>query len=150
MATTLSPGARRSPVSLLLVAGVAAFIALAAFTASAVWRAFEDRSGQARAASVFDLVATRTAVRPTNAPGAIAWLTSAHGLSGLSDRSLADPSESVPESLAGLANILRSESQTDGLGEAVLAPTADVPGGVRSQRLVQVGAHTLVLTRRRA
>src|SRR5215510_8614075 len=58
----------------VLYAGVAVFVGLAAFTARSIWVAWQERSDDARAAAVFDLVAQRTPVRPTDAPGAMAWL----------------------------------------------------------------------------
>ena len=58
----------------MLYAGVVVFVGLAAFTARSIWIAWQERSGDARAAAVFDLVAERTALRPTDAPGAMAWL----------------------------------------------------------------------------
>jgi PAS domain-containing protein len=125
---------------------------LAAFTARSVWRAFEERSGQARAAAVFDLVATRTAVRPTNAPGAIAWLRRAIERSGLADRSLADPSDAVPQPLARIAGVLRGTEHGDG-GDGrppFLAPSSGQPGSARRQRIVRFRDRTLVLTRRQS
>src|SRR5678816_4206378 len=67
----------RSTVSLrrgvgVLYAGVVVFDGLAAFTARSIWIAWQERSGDARAAAVFDLVAERAGVRPTAAPGAVA------------------------------------------------------------------------------
>src|SRR5512145_2085594 len=71
MRTTLPPdGSRRVR---LLYAGVAVFVLLAALTARSVWRAWNERAGQARAAAVFDLVRQRMPSRPTEAPGAMAW-----------------------------------------------------------------------------
>ena len=69
----------RSTVSLrrgvgVLYAGVVVFAGLAALTARSIWTAWQERSGDERAAAVFDLVAERTALRPTDAPGAMAWL----------------------------------------------------------------------------
>ena len=65
---TVSPnGACSTPASAL-------FVALAAFTARAIWIAWHERSGEARAEAVFDLVGQRMPPRPTEAPGAMAWL----------------------------------------------------------------------------
>jgi hypothetical protein len=72
MRTTLLPV--RSGRVRLLYAGVAVFVLLAALTARSVWRAWNERAGQARAAAVFDLVQQRMPSRPTEAPGAMAWL----------------------------------------------------------------------------
>ena len=127
------------------------FVALALFTAREIWRAFDERAGQARAAAVFDLVATRTAVRPTDAPGAIAWLRRAIERAGFFDRSLIDPGDRAPESLGQLAAQLHNSPHGGG-AEPVLTPptTASVAGPVRSQHLLRVDNRTLVVTRRQA
>ena len=100
---------------------------------------------------MFDLVATRTAVRPTDAPGAIAWLRRAIERAGFFERALIDPGDRAPESLGPLAAQLR-DSVHRNYAEPVLAPptTADVPGPVRSQHLLRVAGRTLVVTRRQA
>ena len=128
---------------------MALLVALALFTAREIWRAFDERAGQARAAAVFDLVATRTAVRPTDAPGAIAWLRRAIDHAGFFDRTLIDPGDAAPEHLGSLAAILRYPWNGHGV-EPVLAPptTAAVPGPVRSQYFLRVGDRTLAVTRR--
>lgn len=147
-----TPAAGRSPASLLLLLGVAVFAALAIFTAREILRAFDERAGQARAAAVFDLVATRTAVRPTDAPGAIAWLRRAIERAGFFDRALIEPGDAAPESLGRLAALLREPPHTNGGIEPVLQPptTASVPGPLRSQYLLRVGQRTLVVTRRQS
>ena len=58
----------------MLYAGVALFAALALFTARSIWIAWHERSGEAKAEAIFDLVGQRTPLRPTDAPGAMAWL----------------------------------------------------------------------------
>ena len=100
---------------------------------------------------MFELVATRTAVRPSDAPGAIAWLRHAIERAGFFDRSLIDPGERAPESLGQLSAQLR-DSPHGGSAEPILTPptTASVPGPVRSQHLLRVGGRTLVVTRRQA
>ena len=144
--------ASRSPASWLLLLGVGAFIALAIFTGREIWRAFDERAGQARAAAVFDLVATRTAVRPTDAPGAIAWLRRAVERAGFFDKSLIDPGDAAPASLSVWAAMLRNPPHGDGGDEPRLLPptTPGPPGSVRSQHLLRLGGRTLVVTRRRA
>jgi len=72
MRTTVSP-ARGRRVRLLYT-GLAVFVLLAALTARTVWRAWQERAGQARSAAVFALVEQRMPSRPIEAPGAIAWL----------------------------------------------------------------------------
>ena len=68
---SLSPPGRVA----LLYAGVVVFVVLAAFTARSIWTrvAGRDRARQ-RAAAMLDLVDERTPPRPTDAPGAMAWL----------------------------------------------------------------------------
>src|SRR5262245_1425094 len=58
----------------VLYAGVAVFVALALFTARGIWGAWNERSGEARPGALFDLVGQRMPPRPTEAPGAMAWL----------------------------------------------------------------------------
>ena len=58
----------------MLYAGVVVFIALAVSTTRSIYVAWQTRSGEAKAEAVLDLVAQRTATRPTDAPGAMAWL----------------------------------------------------------------------------
>jgi hypothetical protein len=101
---------------------------------------------------VFDLVATRTAVRPTDAPGAIAWLRRAIERAEFFDRSLIDPGDAAPASLSAWASMLRSPPHGDGGDPPHLSP-APIPnpsGPVRSQHVLREGGRTLVVTRRRA
>jgi hypothetical protein len=70
MRTTVS-SRRRARV---LYAGVVIFLALALLTARSIFVAWHTRSGEARAEAVLNLVAERTPSRPTDAPGAMAWL----------------------------------------------------------------------------
>src|SRR5262245_20551096 len=58
----------------VLYAGVGVFVALSIFTARSIWLAWQERSGEAKAAAIFDLVQQRMPPRPTEAPGAMAWL----------------------------------------------------------------------------
>lgn len=133
--------------------GLLVFVALAAFTAREVWRAFDERAGQARAAAVFDLVATRTAVRPTDAPGAMAWLRRAIEHAGFFDRSLSDPAEGVPQKLVRVAELLDPASHNDGVNEFQFRAGAESfqkPGSLRREQLVAADGSLLVLTQRRA
>jgi PAS domain-containing protein len=151
MTHTLPSRSGLSTASRLLYLGVAAFVALAFFTARAVWRAFDERAGQARAAAVFDLVATRTAPRPTDAPGAMAWLRRSvgGGRRASAESALADPADAVPPVLAPLAAALYVEGESMRLPQIVYRDAESDPASVRLQRFVHVEARTLVLTRRR-
>lgn len=70
----------RSPIratrraSLLLYAGVLLFLVLMAWTVSAVSDAWRGTRAHSRAEAVFDLVEVVTPTRPTDIPGALAWL----------------------------------------------------------------------------
>src|SRR5215468_10174457 len=101
----------------VLYAGVAVFVGLAAFTARSIWIAWQARSDDARAAAVYDLVSERTPVRPTDAPGAMAWLRleldrfgrrASGGDRARSYASFAASGERVPEALAPLLAVMRA------------------------------------------
>ena len=159
MRTTVS-SRRRAGV---LYAGVAAFIVLAAFTARSAWIAWRDRSGEATAEALFSLVEQRTPARPTEAPGALAWLRlqleqyerhidNADRASLY--RSFAAAGDRVPDVIRPIADAMRTA--------AALAPAAassrvraaasstTTSASLRAERLVAVDAHWLALTRRRA
>src|SRR5438128_1177448 len=105
MASTLPPGPARR-VSLLYT-GLALFVLLAALTARSIWRAWDQRAGQARSAAVFALVQQRMPSRPTEAPGAIAWLREQLGVyrgqlapsDGLMFERLSDETDRIPSEL---------------------------------------------------
>src|SRR5215204_3228622 len=109
MLPTLPP-ARRRRVG-LLYAGLALFVLLTALTARSVWRAWDERAGQARSAAVFALVQQQMPSRPIEAPGAIAWLREQlsvyrHHLppaDGLMFERLSGETERVPSELDGAA-----------------------------------------------
>ena len=104
MRTTLSPARGRA---ILLYSGVAVFVLLSALTARTLWRAWNERAGQARTAAVFELVQQRMPSRPIEAPGAIAWLREqlttyrAHlrGSDASTFERLSDETENVPAEL---------------------------------------------------
>jgi hypothetical protein len=164
----------RSTVSLrrgvgVLYAGVVVFVGLAAFTARSIWIAWQERSGDARAAAVFDLVAERTALRPTDAPGAMAWLRleldrfgrRAHdGPRARRYASFAASGDRVPDSLAPLLAVMRAAAMRDARNEM----TGDGPPGafderapdataahasLREQHVLDVGGHPVIVTRRK-
>ena len=60
--------------SRLLYLGVAGFVLLAAFTAVSVQREWARQAGQSRAEAIFQLVQGTAPTRPTDSPGAAAWL----------------------------------------------------------------------------
>ena len=108
----------------VLYAGLVVFVTLTLFTARAVWLAWQDRSGQARADAIFDLVDERTPLRPTDTPGATAWLQleldrygrqiAAHDRAARF-RAFATPGNTVPDDLTGLLAAMRqglAESST--------------------------------------
>jgi PAS domain-containing protein len=145
----------------VLYAGLVLFVVLALLTARSAWSAWHARSGEAKAEAVFDLVAQRMPLRPTEAPGALAWLQ--RELSRyerhLPDeararayRSLATAADDVPESLSGVLAALRSSALTrpaDDLGRAPSAPIDDASPSLRRQHLVEYHGRTLALTRSR-
>jgi hypothetical protein len=96
---------------------VAAFAVLAAITGRSVWLAWQQRSGDARAAAVYELVGQRTPPRPTDAPGAMAWLRlelDRYGRTLVGDRAqiyrdLAAARLAVPSELRAIADGLRAE-----------------------------------------
>lgn len=158
MAPTVAPRSSTSRAPYLLYAGVLLFTALALLTARSIWLAFEDRAGQARASAVFDLVATRTSLRPTDAPGAMAWLRRAIDrlATGSGDTVLAEPSAGVPPALASVAAALRApttapSTPTSPSRSIVFEPAPGVAtSSIREEQLLQVGDHVLAMTKRRS
>jgi hypothetical protein len=106
----------------------------------------------ARAAAVFDLVATRTSTRPTDAPGAMAWLRRV--IDGAGDRTeagLGQPSDAIPAELEPMIAAMKGE----GMAGVPVAPAfegrgLDLPQSPRRQRIVRAGDRFLALTRRRS
>jgi hypothetical protein len=136
----------------VLYAGVLLFVALALVTGRSIWRAFEDRAGQARASAVFDLVATRTPIRPTDAPGAMAWLRRAidRSVTSSGDARLAEPASTVPAPLAAAAASLRGPAPPNG-GAITTEPAPGVPAStIREEQLLVVGDRVIAVTRRRS
>ena len=144
----------------MLYAGVALFIALAGFTARAIWIAWHERSGEARAEALFDLVGQRMPPRPTEAPGAMAWLQREleRYARHLDDerarlyRQFATASDGVPPALEGLRDAIRSATVDPAAGVRVRwlgEPRSDGAASLRSQRLLVFDGRTYVVTRRR-
>ena len=147
----------------MLYAGIVVFVGLAAFTARAIWTAWQERSGDGRAAAVFDLVAERTPLRPTDAPGAMAWLRleldrfgrEQDGARGARYASFAASGDRVPESLAPLLAVMRAALQAPTGGDALPAgrdTASGAPGAhasLREQHVLAVGDHPVIVTRRK-
>jgi hypothetical protein len=144
----------------VLYAGVAVFVALAAFTARAIWTAWQHRSGEARAEALFDLVGQRMPPRPTEAPGAMAWLQrelerySRH----LDDdrarlyRQFATAADGVPPPLEGVRDSIRATVIDPTAASRVRALDQSDPAGpssIRSQFVLVVDGRMLAVTRRR-
>jgi hypothetical protein len=149
--------ARRAGV---LYAGVAVFVVLALFTAQSIWSAWHVRSGEARAEAIVDLVGQRMPPRPTDAPGAMAWLRlELERYGGRLDparervyRSLAGASDRSPDELAPVASALDPASEPAGKGVVQLGPSRDAgaSASLRRQRLVMWTDAVCAITRRRA
>ena len=158
MPPTLPP-ARRRRVR-LLYAGLALFILLTALTARSVWRAWEERAGQARSAAVFALVQQQMPSRPIEAPGAIAWLREQlaayrHQLppaDGLMFERLSGESERVPSELAAASSAMHALLAAASSSSPSPAQTSllESPSSLRSQSLITVADRTFVVTRRKA
>ena len=130
----------------MLYAGVALFVVLAALTTRSIWTAWRERSGEARAEAIFELVEQRMPPRPTDAPGAMAWLRlelmqfSRH----IADpdrarqyRSFAAASERVPDELQDVLAALRrgAEAPADPTRiRSVGASASGVSDSLRQQR----------------
>ena len=140
-----------------LYGGVVVFLILSAFTARSIWLAWQARSGESRAAAVFDLVGQRTPLRPTDAPGAMAWLRVEleRYASNLGDadqarvyRELASESDRVPDALTAVAAALAGATEPQ-RGDVRLGPALTTGPSLRRQRLLDVGNDHVVVTRRR-
>ena len=158
MRTTLQPVRTRRVR--LLYAGVAIFVLLAALTANSVWHAWNERAGRARAGAVFDLVQQRMPSRPTEAPGAMAWLRDqlvAYRLrlpepAASSYARLAADGESAPPELQPVVDIMRSLTAANASAQPIvrLEPSAERGSSRRAVSVLSAGGSTLVVTRRRA
>ena len=142
------------------------FVVLAAFTARSIWTAWEERSGDARAAAVFELVSERTPLRPTDAPGAMAWLRleldrfgrRAHeGDRARPYASFAASGDRVPDALAPLLVAMRATLAEDavpvspgGAASPSASPRWSAGSSLREQRVFALAEHAVVVTRRKA
>jgi hypothetical protein len=144
----------------VLYAGLVVFVTLTAFTARAMWVAWQDRSGQARADAIFDLVDERTPLRPTDTPGATAWLQleldrygrqiAAHDRAARF-RAFATPGNTVPDDLTGLLAAMRQSVVESSASEPIslVTPAAAPTPSLREEVVITARGHRLVLTRRR-
>ena len=136
------------------------FVVLALLTFRSIYAAWQTRSGEARAEAVLSLVAQRTPSRPTEAPGAMAWLRleldryEQH----IPDpqraalyRSLAASAERVPNALALLAQALGSVAPgaADPRVRWLPASGARSAPSLRATRLAEFDGQRFVVTGRR-
>ena len=151
--------------SRLLYLGVLVLAGLVALAALAVRREWRDRIGQSRSDAIFQLVQGKAPARPTETPGATAWLNLE--LRRYRER-IADPtkarlygdvaewqdSRSVPPFFAPLRDLLAAPTSAAPAQVRVLPATAlgDPPGplGLRGQGFVALAGRWLVVTRRTA
>jgi PAS domain-containing protein len=145
----------------LLYLGVFLFAVLVALAALSIRREWQARIGQAQAEAIFRLVQGRTPARPTETPGAAAWLNLE--LRRYRER-IADPAKarlygevaewqdtrSVPSFFAPIRELLArpagpSESRTP---PRLLHPQPPQPGSLRSQSYVELDRHWFAMTRR--
>ncbi len=154
--TSLPPA--RGPRAGLLYAGLAVFVLLAALTARTVWRAWEQRAGQARTAAVFELVQQRMPSRPIEAPGAIAWLRdqlAAYRLhlpsrDAVIFERLSDEGAGVPPELTNAAEAMRIVVAPPSGEDDLPAPVPFPHAGPSRRALSLLSAHgaDFVVTRR--
>lgn len=158
---------RRRWGSRLLYLGVFLLAVLVALAVLSVRREWRERIGQGRADAIFQLVQGRTPARPTETPGATAWLN----LELLRYRErIADPEKarlygevaewqdthSVPPFFAPVRELLASSTQHPEI-QAVphLLPsepteTGAPPFSMRSQSYIEIDRHWLAMTRRKS
>jgi hypothetical protein len=160
MRTTTS---HRRGVGVLYV-GLVVFAGLAAFTARSIWTAWQERSDHERAAAVFELVAERTLPRPTNAPGAMAWLLLELDRYGRREpdraraaryASLAASGDRVPASLEPLLDVMLAAPMAEqGMvrgsdASPRLTATGAGHGSLREERTFEVDGQPVIVTRRK-
>ena len=136
------------------------FVTLTLFTARAVWLAWQDRSGQARADAIFALVDERTPLRPTDTPGAIAWLQLELDRYGrqitAQDRAarfrvFATSADTVPDDLSGVLAAMREGISNASASEPVeiLKSSDSSISSLRQEAVATARGRRVVLTRRR-
>ncbi len=154
--------------SRLLYLGVFLFALLVALAALSIRSEWRERIGQSRSDAIFQLVQGKTPARPTETPGATAWLNLE--LRRYRER-IADPAKarlygevaewqdnrSVPPFFAPLRDLLASPLTTLQLpAPAALHPptdlgeTAEPPLSLRAQSFLELDRRWFAVTRRRA
>jgi hypothetical protein len=153
--------------SRLLYLGVFLFALLVALAALSIRFEWQQRIGQSRSDAIFQLVQGKTPARPTETPGATAWLNLE--LRRYRER-IADPAKarlygevaewqdtrSVPPFFAPLRDLLASPLRHPALPTPVLHPPADLgepgepPLSLRAQSFLELDRRWLAVTRRRA
>ena len=147
----------------LLALGLLLLALLLALTARSIHREWRQQVGQSRADAMFQLVQERAALRPTDTPGASAWLDLE--LKRYS-RLVRDPAKarlwgeiaewpdarSVPPPFAPIHRVLATPPDPPGPAAARLLPPESAAGAaeLRVQRFLEVDGRWLVVTRRRA
>ena len=142
----------------LLYAGLALFVLLTALTGRSVWRAWEQRAGQARSAAVFALVQQQMPSRPIEAPGAMAWLREQLSVyrrdlpaeAGQMFERLSGESERIPSDLEAASIAMRVALASSSSDATLPAQTVlpEPPGSRRSLSLVSAADRMFVVTRR--
>ncbi|HEV2854614.1 MAG TPA: hypothetical protein VHC97_17595 [Thermoanaerobaculia bacterium] len=154
---------RRRWGSRLLYLGVFLLAVLVALAVLSVRREWQERIGQSRADAIFQLVQGRTPARPTETPGATAWLNLE--LRRYRER-ITDPEKarlygevaewqdtrSVPPFFAPIRELLASPTRHPEIQALPhLVPTDDpAPFSLRNQSYVEIDRHWLAMTRRKA
>ncbi|HVR98190.1 MAG TPA: hypothetical protein VMW27_16345 [Thermoanaerobaculia bacterium] len=150
--------------SRLLYLGVVLLALLVAFTVRSIYREWREQIGQSRADAIFQLVQGRGPMRPTDTPGASAWLNLELKRYR---RLIADPEKarlygevaewrdtaSVPPSLDPVRQVLATPPPAPNASAAPslrLLPPEKEPASLRSQRYLEMDGRWLVVTRRRA
>ncbi|HEX2642016.1 MAG TPA: hypothetical protein VHU81_03420, partial [Thermoanaerobaculia bacterium] len=162
--------------SRLLVLGTLLFALLVAFTTRSIYREWREQIGQSRADAIFQLVQGKGPMRPTDTPGATAWLNlelkryrqriadpaRARLYGEVADwrdsgavpppfepirQVLATPLPPLPDPTgAALPRLLPPEA----LGEAAPIPAGDPALPLRAQRYLELDGRWFVVTRRQA
>src|SRR5436309_12771772 len=159
------PGRRWSPR--LLYLGVFLLAVLVALAALSIYGEWQQRIGQSRSEAIFQLVQGKTPARPTETPGATAWLNLE--LRRYRER-IPDPEKarlygevaewqdtrSVPPFLTPVRDLLASPLRRPAVPAApVLHPPTDLgepamPSTLRTQSFLELDGHWLAATRRTA
>jgi PAS domain-containing protein len=141
--------------------GVLLFAALVAWTAVEMYAEWQEQVRQKQAEAVSRLVQVKAPFRPTDIPGAVAWLYQAiqEYVPGGAPRRQADlyrriargTGGGVPEEFAPLAALLAAPAPPVPSGEIQVQPPGSAPGsGLRVQRYLILSGRWFVVTRRRA